>query len=71
MVNFYDNSPEIFRIIYHYNLFPQYKIQPAESWPDADLVKQCLKKLSVDHFVVRPFTFWFLYPSFKKYGSVT
>jgi len=60
----------ILYFIYHNNYFEKYKIQ-GQKWPEPQLVKDCVKKLLVNHIISRPIILYFLYPIFKKYGMKT
>jgi len=56
-------------LVYHFNLFPQYKIQGSK-WPDRDLVISCLKSNTFTHFMIQPFSLYFIgYPAFNYFGG--
>jgi len=44
----------IMYFVYHFDLFPQYKILGAGVWPPRDLVKKCLRDIAFNHFIFRP-----------------
>jgi len=59
-------------LVYHYNLFPQYKIQPADKWPDRNLVIKCLISCLFKNNVLSPLTVCFLFfPFFRFFGCET
>jgi len=59
-------------IIYHYNLFPQYKLYPAEKFPDRSLVVRCLVGCIIKNTVINPLAFYFVIcPLFILSGSET
>ena len=54
-------------IIYHFNLFSEYKIQPSAE-PDSKLVQKCLVHCVISHFLVAPVMLYFAYPAFAHFG---
>jgi sterol desaturase/sphingolipid hydroxylase (fatty acid hydroxylase superfamily) len=58
----------IFYIIYHFDLFKTYKVQPGK-WPEPELVKRALKGLIVQALFTDPLAGYFLlYPGFIFFG---
>jgi len=55
-------------VVYHFDLFAQYKIQPAQKWPPWALVKRCLLDRGFSTIVAQPIFFTYLYNPFKKFG---
>lgn len=55
-------------IIYHFNLFPRYKIQP-EKWPDTNLVWKCLLEVFGKSVFSTPLVGYFMYPVCKYFGA--
>lgn len=41
-------------IVYHFDLFPQWKIQPANKWPSRALILDCIRHNLIDHNVSQP-----------------
>ena len=54
--------------IYHFGLFSKYKIQAQNKWPARQLVIDCVIKLLVNHLILQPFAFYFLFGLFKRFG---
>ena len=48
--------------------FEQYKIQGAEAYPDAKLVRQCLFEAVFNQFLLAPLLTYFAYPSLVRIG---
>jgi len=57
-------------IMYYFNLFPQYKIQPTKK-PKRELVISCLQHTLLSHFVSQPFLVYFMLYPFFNYVSTT
>jgi len=56
-------------VIYHFNWFPQYKIQAGKT-PSKQLIRACLQHTLLSHFIIQPLLSYFvLYPTFKRFGN--
>jgi len=51
----------VLALVYHYNLFPQYKIQPASKWPSRELVWDCVRDRLTNQFFSQPIGLYLLY----------
>eukprot|EP00026_Physarum_polycephalum_P010636 Phypoly_transcript_10805.p1 GENE.Phypoly_transcript_10805~~Phypoly_transcript_10805.p1 ORF type:complete len:262 (+),score=12.91 Phypoly_transcript_10805:437-1222(+) len=56
-------------LIYHFELFPQYKIQPADKWPDKKLIIKCLWSSMKNNFIITPVVAYYLYPLVQYFGG--
>jgi sterol desaturase/sphingolipid hydroxylase (fatty acid hydroxylase superfamily) len=55
-------------LVYHFNLFAKYKIQPADKWPAWSLVKKCLIERAVSTIFIQPLFFYAMYWPTKFFG---
>jgi len=56
-------------LIYHYNLFSQYKIQGTQKWPNESLVRKATVDTLINHLVARPITAYYFYGLHKYFGG--
>lgn len=57
----------ILYIFYHFNLFPEKRINKGEM-PPQSLINECLVQVGVSHFLLYPVIAYFLYPIFVHFG---
>lgn len=49
-------------LLHRYDLFGQYRLQPLDSYPDWDAIKDCLAEVVPSNLVVRPILLYLTYP---------
>lgn len=57
----------VLAMIYHYDLFSKYKIQ-RDKWVDNKLLRAAVIDLSINHFLIRPVTAYYVYDLHKYFG---
>jgi len=56
--------------MHKYNYFPQYRIQGGKM-PTDEQTNKCIRELAITHIILRPIIVWYLYPSFKYFGTTS
>lgn len=68
---FYGYNLVLHAVVYRVGWFQKYKILPAGRWPPRALVKKAYVHAVIDHWVLGPVLFWYLYPLFRMGGMST
>jgi len=55
-------------LCYKWDLFPKYRINPASKYPDAALIRECMKMILINQFILQMPLSYLLFPLLKARG---